>query len=80
MADDKDKLVLSHIDSLVKEEEALYRKREISDDDRKRLHQLKVQLDQYWDLLRQRRALREFGEDPDKAKTRPVDVVEKYEQ
>jgi Protein of unknown function (DUF2630) len=80
MADDKDLSVLSRIDSLVKEEEGLYRKVQITDEDRKRLDQLKVQLDQCWDLLRQRRALREFGEDPDKAKTRPADVVENYEQ
>ena len=41
---------------------------------------LKVELDQCWDLLRQRRALREFGEDPNHAKVRPASVVEKYEQ
>ena len=35
---------------------------------------------QKWDLLRQRRALREFGDDPDQARVRPADVVEKYEQ
>jgi Protein of unknown function (DUF2630) len=80
MADNKDQSVLSHIDSLVKEEDALYRKSNITEDDRKRLQHLKVQLDQCWDLLRQRRALREFGEDPDKAKTRPARVVENYEQ
>jgi Protein of unknown function (DUF2630) len=77
---DKDQSVLGHIDSLVKEEEGLYRKNELTVDDRERLGKLKVELDQCWDLLRQRRALREFGEDPDKAKVRPSDVVEKYEQ
>jgi hypothetical protein len=37
-------------------------------------------LDQCWDLLRQRRALREFGKDPDEAKVRPAKIVENYEQ
>jgi Protein of unknown function (DUF2630) len=80
MADDKDKSVLGHIDQLVKEEESLYAKNALTDDDRERLDKLKVELDQCWDLLRQRRALREFGEDPDKAKPRPAKIVENYEQ
>lgn len=78
--EDKDQSVLGHIDSLVKEEEGLYRKNELTVDDRERLGKLKVELDQCWDLLRQRRALREFGEDPDKAKVRRSDIVENYEQ
>jgi len=45
-----------------------------------RVEALKVELDQCWDLLRQRRALREFGKDPDQAAVRPASVVEKYEQ
>lgn len=72
--------VLSHIDQLVQEEERLYGQSELADADRVRLAELKVQLDQCWDLLRQRRALREFGEDPDKAKLRPAKIVENYEQ
>ena len=75
-----DKSVLSHIDRLVKEEEHLYRQTELADDDRRRLEEVNVELDQCWDLLRQRRALREFGEDPDKAKVRPAKIVENYEQ
>jgi len=75
-----DRPVLSHIDELVKEEERLYRQSELGDKDRARLAELKVQLDQCWDLLRQRRALREFGENPDKAKVRPAKTVENYEQ
>jgi hypothetical protein len=75
-----DKTVLSHIDQLVKEEERLYGKGQLSVDDQKRLAELKVELDQYWDLLRQRRALQEFGENPDKAKKRPAKIVENYEQ
>jgi hypothetical protein len=78
--DNKDESVLSDIDGLVKEEEQLYGKSEITSDDRARLAELKVHLDQCWDLLRQRRALREFGKDPDAAKVRPAKIVEKYEQ
>ena len=81
MAKDKDdSSVLGHIDELVKEEERLYRQNSLSLDDQQRLKDLKVKLDQCWDLLRQRRALREFGNDPDQAKVRPAGVVEKYEQ
>ena len=76
----KDQPVLGHIDSLVKEEERLYAKGELTDDDRDRLAKIKVELDQFWDLLRQRRALREFGRDPGQAKVRPPKVVENYEQ
>jgi hypothetical protein len=81
MANPQDDLsLLSHIDRLVKEEEQLYGKEGLQDSDQKRLADLKIQLDQCWDLLRQRRALREFGEDPDKAKVRPPKIVENYEQ
>jgi len=78
--DIKDQSVLSHIDRLVKEEEHLYNQADLTGDDRARLAKLKVELDQCWDLLRQRRALREFGENPDKAKVRPAEIVENYEQ
>jgi hypothetical protein len=78
--DNKDGSVLNHIDQLVKEEERLYSLDRLSDNDRARLAQLKVQLDQCWDLLRQRRALREFGKDPDQAEVRPSKIVENYEQ
>ena len=78
--EEKDQSVLSHIDQLVKEEERLYVKSGLTDDDQVRLEKLKVELDQCWDLLRQRRALREFGEDADKAKVRPARIVESYEQ
>jgi hypothetical protein len=76
----QDQSVLSHIDQLVKEEEKLYGKGELTFGDQSRLSEIKVQLDQCWDLLRQRRALREFGDDPDKAKVRPAKIVENYEQ
>jgi Protein of unknown function (DUF2630) len=75
-----DESILSNIDRLVKEEEQLYGKSEITSEDRSRLADLKVHLDQCWDLLRQRRALREFGKDPDEAKVRPAKIVENYEQ
>jgi Protein of unknown function (DUF2630) len=78
--DDKDQSVLNHINRLVKEEERLYGKNELTEDDHGRLGKLKLELDQCWDLLRQRRALREFGDDPDKAKVRPPEIVENYEQ
>jgi flagellar biosynthesis/type III secretory pathway chaperone len=80
MANETDKSVLNHIDQLVKEEEHLYGKGQLTVDDQKRLAELKVQLDQYWDLLRQRRALEEFGENPDRTKKRPAKIVENYEQ
>jgi Protein of unknown function (DUF2630) len=81
MADkNKDQSVLSHIDQLVKEEGRLYAKGHLNAGDQKRLAELKVELDQYWDLLRQRRALQEFGDDPDKAKKRAAEIVESYEQ
>lgn len=76
----EDRSVLGHINQLVKEEEGLYGKSELTDSDRDRLAALKIELDQCWDLLRQRRALREFGENPDRAKLRPAKIVENYEQ
>jgi len=79
-----DTAILNRIGALVEEERALYRKAErkggLSDSERARLRALKVALDQAWDLLDQRRALREAGRDPDEAKRRPPSVVENYEQ
>jgi hypothetical protein len=75
-----DEGVLKHITDLVAEEQALYARPEVDDRSKVRLDALKVELDQCWDLLRQRRALREFDQDPDKAQVRPASVVEKYEQ
>ena len=73
-----DKSVLSHIEQLVAEEKELYAHSEMSDAQRIRLTTINVGLDQCWDLLRQRRALREFGRDPDEAEVRPPKVVENY--
>jgi hypothetical protein len=71
------------IEQMVSEEHELWQREsagEASDDDRQRLEQLKVQLDQCWDLLRQRRALAETGLDPEAAAERSADVVERYQQ
>jgi len=77
---DKDAHVLAHIESLVKEEHKLFEKKgEHTKEEAKRLAEVQVKLDQCWDLLRQRRALREFGDDPSKARARPADVIKKYE-
>jgi Protein of unknown function (DUF2630) len=73
-----DKSVLNHIERLVTEEKELYAESEMSDAQRTRLRTINVELDQCWDLLRQRRALREFGRDPDEAELRPAKVVENY--
>ena len=51
-----------------------------SEDDRRRLESVRVSLDQCWDLLRQRRARRDAGSDPEQAELRPPEVVERYEQ
>jgi hypothetical protein len=75
-----DESVLKKITRLVEEEQGLYAREPMDDSAQVRAAALKVELDQCWDLLRQRRALREFGEDPDKAQVRPASVVEKYEQ
>ena len=51
-----------------------------SEEEQGRLRALQVELDQCWDLLRQRRALRSVGQDADQAQVRPPEIVEKYEQ
>ena len=65
---------------LVHEEQHLYGKGDLADHDQVRLEAIKVELDQCWDLLRQRDARREFGQDPNEAKVRPPSVVERYKQ
>jgi len=72
--------VRKHIEDLVEEEHRLRGEKTLSPADHHRLESIQVELDQCWDLLRQRRALREFGEDPDQAQVRPARVVENYEQ
>ena len=74
-----DQQVHQSIEQLVAEEHALFDKgRDMTDDDRKRLDAVNVQLDRLWDLLRQRRAREEFGYDPDTAKERSAQTVENY--
>jgi len=75
-----DEAVLGKIQSLVHEEQRLYGQDGLSDHDQVRLGKIQVELDQCWDLLRQRRARREFGQDPDGATVRPASMVERYEQ
>jgi hypothetical protein len=76
-----DESVLRHIRELVDEEHRLRNAAAPLDPPgTKRLEHLQVELDQCWDLLRQRRAKREFGDDPDQAEVRPENVVESYEQ
>jgi hypothetical protein len=78
-----DSTVLLHINELVDEEKQLraaHRGQGLLGDDRRRLELIERELDQYWDLLRQRRAREEFGEDPDQAKERSVNDVEGYLQ
>jgi Protein of unknown function (DUF2630) len=74
-----DQSILGAIDRLAKEEHQLYEKGELSEAESERLKKLNVELDQAWDLLRQRRAKREFGQDPDNADVRPSRIVENYE-
>jgi hypothetical protein len=76
----EDQPVLSYIERLVAEEHRLLQQGLLGKADGKRLAQVKVELDQCWDLLRQRRALRDVGFDPDEAEVRPPQVVENYEQ
>lgn len=74
-----DDQILESIGSLVEEERSLrQRTGGLLPEERSRLAELEVQLDQCWDLLRQRRAKAEFGEDPDTAAVRPAAEVENY--
>lgn len=75
-----DRSVLRHIEELVSLEHRLQAQVSLSEEERTRLKAVEVELDQSWDLLRQRRALRAAGQDPDKAEVRSPDIVEQYEQ
>ena len=78
----KDQDILAQVNELVAEEQELRDKlqhREIDEsEEHKRLQCVEVQLDQCWDLLRQRRALRASGGDPQDATVRPEGEVEGY--
>jgi hypothetical protein len=77
-----DNETLAHIRDLVAEEKALRGQLQHGDisesEEHDRLRRVEVELDQCWDLLRQRRALRETGGDPREAAVRPADEVEGY--
>jgi hypothetical protein len=82
-----DESIAARIEGLVAEEHGL-RRREESDsknveqleEDKERLREVQIELDRCWDLLRQRRAREEFGQDPDEAQARDADTVERYLQ
>jgi hypothetical protein len=82
-----DESIAARIERLVTEEQGLRRREEADspditalEQDRERLRAVEVELDQCWDLLRQRRALRDAGADPDQASARDADTVEHYRQ
>lgn len=71
---------MDHIKELTEKEEDLYGKSDLTDEEVKDLHSVKAELDQYWDLLRQRRAFRDAGEDPERAKMRSSDTIRDYKE
>ena len=78
-----DEQIHDRIERLVDEEHELYSKvgeGGLSANEHNRLEEIKLSLDQCWDLLRQRRALREASQDPDAAQARDPEIVERYEQ
>ncbi|GER87237.1 hypothetical protein KDW_13990 [Dictyobacter vulcani] len=78
-----DQEILQHIQELVNEEHHLLKLEEdgkIQGDQRQRVKDLEVGLDQCWDLLRQRRARRNAGQNPDDAQPRDASIVENYKQ
>jgi hypothetical protein len=79
----EDERIHERIEQLVAEEHELYERAAeggLSESEHRRLDAIKVGLDQCWDLLRQRRALREAGYDQSAARVRDPEVVERYEQ
>jgi hypothetical protein len=80
MAEDE---VHTHIEALVAEEHRLWTRESSgngSDEDRRRLAEIKVELDRYWDLLRRRRSAADSGGDPDEVELRSEGTVEGYLQ
>jgi len=79
-----DKEIMAHIGELIETEHKLREQLaagELSgEQERQQLRSAEEALDQCWDLLRQRRARREFGENPDEAMARPVSEVDGYQQ
>ena len=79
-----DEQISDRIEALVKEEHDLLHRAEsehgLEEPDHARMQQVQVELDQCWDLLRQRRARRSAGQDPDDSSLRTPDTVERYLQ
>lgn len=82
-----DESIAARIESLVAEEHKLRHSEESDrddeaqlEDDQRRLRAVEVELDRCWDLLRQRRAKEEFGQDPEDVQARDSDTVERYLQ
>ncbi len=75
-----DSEIRGRIEALVEEERRLRNSGEHTDEQRARLRQIEEDRDQLWDLLRQRDAKRQYGEDPDEARPRPEQQVEGYLQ
>ncbi|MBV9166055.1 MAG: DUF2630 family protein [Solirubrobacterales bacterium] len=82
-----DQSIAARIEGLVAEEHQLRRREEADrrsdeqlEEDQRRLRAVEVELDRCWDLLRQRRAREEFGQDPDEAQARDSDTVQRYWQ
>ncbi|HIV70656.1 MAG TPA: DUF2630 family protein [Candidatus Aquabacterium excrementipullorum] len=73
-----DQDIVQHISTLVEEEQQLRKDTAPAGNHADRIRKIEEQLDQCWDLLRQRRAKREFGDNPDEAKPRDVGTVENY--
>ncbi|WKB53179.1 DUF2630 family protein [Eleftheria terrae] len=73
-----DRSLLQHITELVDEENRLRAETARPEQHAERIQHIEEELDQCWDLLRQRRARREFGDDPDKARMRDAGTVERY--
>ncbi|HEV7872321.1 MAG: uncharacterized protein JWR62_2897 [Modestobacter sp.] len=80
MAEDDDKDLRSRIEELVEEEHRLRDSSEHTDEQQARLTRIEQERDQLWDLIRQRDAKRQYGEDPDQASARPEPQVGNYLQ
>ena len=82
-----DESIANRIENLVAEEQSLRRREEADstdverlDEDQRRLRAVEIELDRCWDLLRQRRARAEFGQDPEEAEVRDAETIERYQQ
>jgi hypothetical protein len=82
-----DETIANRIERLVAEEHQLRHREESDRDhadqfeaDQERLRDVEIELDRCWDLLRQRRALRDAGANPDQAHVRDANTVERYQQ